>query len=116
MKKAGEDEFRFEEEEKGSGSPSPMMKSPSSPNNALEILGLTKWPTRLLSIIHPFNVELNLDDCLERILGLNLPFLDFRVGVQGADESFSFIISREDEDFHAERTNLNKLFRMLWLS
>lgn len=80
------------------------------------MLGLTKWPTRLLSIIHPFNVELNLDDALERYLGLNLPFLDFRVGVQGSDESFSFVITREDEDFHSERANPIKLFRMLRLS
>lgn len=77
---------------------------------------MLKWPTRLLSVVHPFNVELNLDDSADRLLGLNLPFLDFRVGVQGADESFSFVMTREDEDFHAERTNLSKLFRMLRLS
>jgi hypothetical protein len=51
------------------------------------------------------------DELVERHLGLNLPFLDFRLGIQGADESFSFIISKEDEDFHSERNNISKLIR-----
>jgi hypothetical protein len=70
-----------------------------------EILARVKWPTRLLSLLHPFNIETDLDDALERFMGLNLPFLDLRVGVQGADESFSFVLTREDEDFHSERSN-----------
>lgn len=61
-------------------------------------------------------MEVALDDQLERLLGINLPFLDFRVGVQGAEESFSFVITREDEDFHAERNNPTKIIRMLRLS
>jgi hypothetical protein len=67
-------------------------------------------------VIHPFNVETLLDDALERYLGLNLPFLDFRVGLQGAEDSFSFVLTREDEDYHAERANTNKLIRMMRLS
>lgn len=81
-----------------------------------QILIGSKWPTRVLSLIHPFNVEVSLDDAIEKFLGLNLPFLDFRVGVQGADESFSFTLTREDEDFHADRANPAKLIRMLRLS
>ena len=57
-----------------------------------------------------------MDDALERFLGLNLPFLDFRVGVQGSEESFSFALTREDEDFHADRANPAKLIRMMRLS
>lgn len=76
----------------------------------------TKWPTRILSVIHPFNVEIHLDDELDRFMGLNLPFLDFRVGVQGADESFSFVLTKEDEDYHSERNNPHKIIRMLRLS
>jgi len=67
-------------------------------------------------LLHPFNIETDLDDALERFMGLNLPFLDFRVGVQGADESFSFVLTREDEDFHSERSNPQKLIRLLRLS
>jgi hypothetical protein len=66
--------------------------------------------------LHPFNVEENLDKALERLTGINLPFLDFRVGVQGAEESFSFVMTREDEDFHSERNNPRKIIRMLRLS
>lgn len=80
------------------------------------MLAVTKWPTRLLSLLHPFNVEINLDDSLDKFMGLNLPFLDFRIGIQGAEESFSFVMTREDEDFHAERNNPQKIIRMLRLS
>lgn len=61
-------------------------------------------------------MDVNLDDTLEKFMGLNLPFLDFRVGVQGAQESFSFVVTREDEDFHVERNNPTKIIRMLRLS
>jgi hypothetical protein len=46
---------------------------------------------------------MNVDESLEHFLGLHLPFLDFRLGVQGAEESFSFVISKEDEEYHSER-------------
>jgi hypothetical protein len=75
-----------------------------------------KWPTRLLSLIHPFNIDIGVDDTLEKFFGLNLPFLDFRLGIQGVDESFSFIISKEDEEYHSERQNLTKMLRLLKLS
>lgn len=89
-----------------------------TPNHkvGLEALSNCKWPTRLLSLIHPFNIDVNVDDAMERFFGLNLPFLDFRIGVQGADESFSFVITKEDEDFHSERNNLSKIIRLLKLS
>ena len=53
---------------------------------------------------------------LEQFFGLNLPFLDFRIGVQGTDESFSFVISKEDEDYHLDRNNIQKLLKLLKLS
>jgi hypothetical protein len=71
---------------------------------------------RLLSLIHPFNIDVNVDEALEKFFGLNLPFLDFRIGIQGADESFSFIITKEDEDFHSDRQNITKALRLIKLS
>lgn len=49
-------------------------------------------------------------------MGLNLPFLDFRVGVQGYEESFSFVVTREDEEYHSDRNNPTKIIRMMRLS
>lgn len=40
-----------------------------------------QWPTRLLSLIHPFNIDEQVDIILEEFFGLNLPFLDFRIGI-----------------------------------
>lgn len=57
-----------------------------------------------------------MDDALEKFMGLNIPFLDFRVGLQGAHESFSFVVTREDEDFHYDRQNPIKLMRLLRLA
>lgn len=70
----------------------------------------------MLSLIHPFNIDINVDEAMETFFGLNLPFLDFRLGIQGAGESFSFIISKEDEDYHSERNNVSKILRLLKLS
>jgi hypothetical protein len=81
-----------------------------------ESLANHKWPVRLLSLIHPFNIDVNVDEALEKFFGLNLPFLDFRIGIQGADESFSFIITKEDEEYHSERQNISKVLRLLKLS
>jgi hypothetical protein len=110
----------IEEEKSGGG----IMKSSIQPSvNAhyqLDepemVLADSKWPTKLLSLLHPFNIEANLDDALERFMGLNIPFLDFRVGLQGAGESFSFVVTREDEEFHYDRHSPVKLIRLLRLS
>jgi hypothetical protein len=75
-----------------------------------------KWPTRLLSLVHPFNIDPSLDEMMEENFGLNFPFLDFRLGIQGFEESFSFIISKEDEEYHMDRNNVNKILRLLKLS
>jgi len=50
----------------------------------------------MLSCLHPFNLDDDLDTHLEQFFSLNLPFLDFRLGVQGAKNTFSFVISKED--------------------
>lgn len=52
----------------------------------------------MLSLVHPFTLDGNLDENLELFFGLSIPFVDFRIGVQGADEAFSFIIARNDRD------------------
>ena len=54
----------------------------------------------MLSLVHPFGMKDSLDENLEQFFGLCLPFLDFRIGVQGVEEAFSFIITKEDEDYH----------------
>ena len=59
-----------------------------------------KWPTKLLSLMHPFNVDPDLDENLEHYFNLNIPLLDFRVGVQGSGEAFSFVVTKEDQDYH----------------
>jgi hypothetical protein len=47
----------------------------------MDTLASCKWPTRLLSLVHPFNIDINVDEAMESFFGLNLPFLDFRLGV-----------------------------------
>lgn len=42
--------------------------------------------------------------------------MDFRIGIQGIQESFSFVITKEDEDYHYERNNPIKALKMLKLS
>ena len=81
-----------------------------------ETFANNKWPVRMLSLIHPFNIDIAVDEKLEETFGLVLPFLDFRIGVQGADESFSFVISKEDEEYHSERNNVAKILRLLKMS
>jgi hypothetical protein len=47
---------------------------------------------------------------LELFFGLSIPFIDFRIGVQGTSESFSFIIGKEEKEKKA--TNLLKLLKI----
>jgi len=44
------------------------------------------------------------------------PVLDFRIGVQGIEESFSFVIDKTDEDYHIDQSQQAKLFRLMQLS
>ena len=48
--------------------------------------------------MHPFTLDENLDENLELFFGLSIPFVDFRIGVQGADEAFSFVVARDEKD------------------
>ena len=48
--------------------------------------------------MHPFTLDENLDENLELFFGLSIPFVDFRIGVQGADEAFSFVIARDEKE------------------
>ena len=42
--------------------------------------------------------------------------MDFRIGIQGAEESFSFVFSKEDEDFYTNRNSGAKMMKLLKLS
>ena len=44
-------------------------------------------------MVHPFSLDDNLDENLELFFGLSIPFLDCKIGVQGIDEAFSFVIA-----------------------
>lgn len=79
-------------------------------------LARLKWPAKLLSVVHPFNFDDDLDDVLYRVFKLHYPLLELKTGVQGAGESFSFIITKEDENYHHERCNITKTLEMLKLS
>ena len=68
------------------------------PNISAEFFQNSKWPTRLLALVHPFSLDENLDENLELFFGLSIPFVDFRIGVQGTDEAFSFIIGKDEKD------------------
>jgi len=70
----------------------------------------------MLSCLHPFNLDEHLDTHLEEFFSLNLPVLDFRLGVQGAKNTFSFVISKEDANYHSERDNLTKVISLFKLS
>jgi len=48
--------------------------------------------------VHPFTLDENLDENLELFFGLSNPFADFRIGVQGAGEAFSFILNRDEKE------------------
>ena len=65
------------------------------PNISADYFQNSKWPTRLLALVHPFTLDENLDENLELFFGLSIPFVDFRIGVQGADEAFSFVVARD---------------------
>jgi len=81
-----------------------------------EVVGQHKWPTKLLSLLHPFGLDEYLDENLEAFFGLSLPLLDFRIGVQGIDESFSFVITKEDEDSSSNDQCPAKVMRLLRMS
>ena len=52
------------------------------------------WPLTLMSLFHPFRLSDPLDIDLENLFKLSLPFLDIRIGIQGASESFTFVIAK----------------------
>jgi len=49
-------------------------------------------------MVHPFSLDDNLDENLELFFGLSIPFLDCKIGVQGIDEAFSFVIASDLRD------------------
>lgn len=49
-------------------------------------------------MVHPFSLDDNLDENLELFFGLSIPFLDCKIGVQGIDEAFSFVLSTDLRD------------------
>lgn len=75
-----------------------------------------RWPSKILSLVHPFDLHPGMDESLEEFFNLNMPFLDFYIGVQGIDEAFSFIISKEDRNYHNERDHISKIMSLFKLS
>ena len=67
-------------------------------NIPVEYFQNSKWPTKLLAMVHPFSLDDNLDENLELFFGLSIPFLDCKIGVQGIDEAFSFVIASDLRD------------------
>ena len=86
--------------------------------DANQFIGMDKyrWPAKILSLVHPFNLHDGMDESLEEFFNLNMPFLDFRIGIQGIDEAFSFVISKEDRNYHSERDHISKIMGLLKLS
>ena len=56
--------------------------------------GHCQWPFNLLSLFHPFRISEKIDIDFAEQFGLDINFLDLRLGVQGVGESFSFIIAK----------------------
>jgi len=74
-------------------------------------------PMKLLGLIHPFGLNEVLDETLEHVCNLSWPLLNFRIGVQGADQAFSFIISKEDQDYSwGQRNSTSKVMCLLNMS
>ena len=73
-------------------------------------------PMKLLGLVHPFSLNEPLDETLEQVCNLSWPLLDFRIGVQGFDTAFSFILSKEDQDFYLARDNVSKVIALLNMS
>lgn len=55
--------------------------APQAPDISAAYFQNSRWPTRLLSLVHPFLLDLNLDENLELFFGLSIPFLDFKIGI-----------------------------------
>ena len=75
-----------------------------------------RWPSKILGLVHPFNLHEGMDESLEEFFNMNMPLLDFRMGVQGIEKSFSFVISKEDRNYHNERDHISKIMGLLRLS
>lgn len=75
-----------------------------------------RWPSKILGLVHPFNLHEGMDESLEEFFNLNMPFLDFRIGIQGIENAFSFVISKEDRNYHSERDHISKILGLLKLS
>jgi hypothetical protein len=75
-----------------------------------------RWPVKMLSLVHPFNLHDGMDETVEEFYNLNMPFLDFRIGIQGIENAFSFVISKEDQNYHNERDHITKILGLLKIS
>ena len=64
-------------------------------------------------MVHPFNLDEGIDESLETFFGLNLPLLDFRIGLQGIEESFSFVINKEDENMYGKKESHQRIINLL---
>jgi hypothetical protein len=57
-----------------------------------------------MSLFHPFRFSDVLDEDLENLFKLSIPFLDIRIGIQGVSESFTFVIAKNKPKLPKYRT------------
>ena len=74
------------------------------------------WPAKIISLVHPFNLSDDLDISLEKYFEVHMPFLNFKIGLQGAKTSMSFVITEEDLNYNREKDNLTKIISLLRIS
>jgi hypothetical protein len=77
----GKMERRSSEDPQRGTEQSELKAESPMPNISADYLQNSKWPTRLMALVHPFSLDENLDENLELFFGLSVPFIDFRIGV-----------------------------------
>jgi len=53
---------------------------------------------------------------MDKYFGIHMPFLNFKIGVQGASTSMSFIISEEDLNYNRDKDSYTKTIALLRIS
>jgi len=76
----------------------------------------SKWPSAVFSLFHPFNMSDTIDLNLKEYFDISMPFLNFKLGVQGANRAMSFCASEEDQNYNRDKVNLAKTIALLKLS
>ena len=53
---------------------------------------------------------------MEKYFGTHMPFLNFKIGVQGAATAMSFVISEEDLNYNRDKDSFTKTLALLRIS